>query len=244
MSNRVAILNVFIDAITMSAAIAKIEQFIADKTPRLVATANAEMVMLADEDPEMASILAAASLVVPDGAGVVWAGRHKGHNIPERVAGCDLVQNLFAVSAQKGYRIYLLGSAPGVVEKARDTVQERCPGVNIVGTHDGFFNDLDEALIINEIKTLHPDILLVALGVPKQEKWLSKHLASLNVPVSIGVGGTLDVLAGVMQRAPLWMQRANLEWLFRLLRQPSRALRMLALPRFVFRVIFSSAKPG
>ncbi len=237
MGIKATVLNVSIDNVIMSEAVAKLEQFIAEKTPHLVATANAEMVMLAQKDSELAAILANADLVVPDGAGVVWAARHQGYTMVERVAGYDLAQNLLAQAAVKGYRVFLFGSQSEIVEKAKTVAIERYPGLCIIGTRHGFFTAEDEPAIIQKIKAAKPDILLAALGVPKQEKWLAKNLTKLNVPVCMGVGGTLDVMAGAVKRAPLWMQRTSLEWLFRLLCQPQRAIRMLALPKFALKVI-------
>lgn len=235
---RISVLNVMIDAVTMDQAVARVEEYIT-KFDRchMVATANAEMVMMATEDPELHRILSNADLVVADGAGVVWAARHYGNPVPERVAGYDLAQNLLKRSAKNNCKVYFFGGAPGVADQAKKKAEEIYPGVNIVGVRNGFFNEKDEEEILNDIANSNPDILLVALGVPKQEKWLSKHLFELHVPVAIGVGGTFDVMAGIMKRAPLWMQKANLEWLFRLLMQPQRFFRMLALPKFVFRVL-------
>ncbi|MDR3564820.1 MAG: WecB/TagA/CpsF family glycosyltransferase [Negativicutes bacterium] len=221
----------------MSAAVDMVELFISQRKPRLVATANAEMVMLAQQDDVLADVLLQADLVVPDGAGVVWAARHLGFPVPERVAGYDLAQALMAKSALKGYRVYFFGGAPGVAEKAKEIAKERFPGLCVAGVRNGFFSAGDEQDIIADIRACRTDILFVALGVPKQEKWLAGCLSDLAVPVSMGVGGTFDVMAGVMRRAPVWMQKSGLEWLFRLGCQPQRFIRMLALPRFVLRVL-------
>lgn len=237
MHKRVAVLNVMIDAVTMSEAVEVLESYIAESKQHLVATANAEMVMMAQKDKELARILSKADLVVPDGAGVVWAARYKGFEVPERVAGYDLVQCFLARAAKQKYRIFLFGGAPGIAEQAKITAENRYPGVQIVGTRNGFFTEETEEAVIEEINASGANVLLVALGVPKQEKWLSRNLGKLSVALAIGVGGTFDVMAGTVKRAPLWMQRANLEWLFRLGLQPQRALRMLALPSFVMRVI-------
>jgi N-acetylglucosaminyldiphosphoundecaprenol N-acetyl-beta-D-mannosaminyltransferase len=236
-STKATVLGVLIDIVTMSEAEAKLEQFIAEKKPHLVATANAEMVMLAQEDQELAAILNQCALVVPDGAGVVWAARHQGYTMPERVAGYDLSQNLLAHAAKHGYRVFMLGSQTAIIEKAKKVAIERYPGLIITGIRDGFFTHQDEPAIIESIRAAKPDILLAALGVPKQEKWLARNLSKLNVPVCMGVGGTFDVMAGTVKRAPLWMQRISLEWLFRLLLQPQRVIRMMALPRFAVKVM-------
>lgn len=234
---RSKVLGIQIDRVTLAEALAKVEGFISEKKPRLVATANAEMVMLAQQDGELAGILNQADLVVPDGAGVVWACKHHCCPVPERVAGYDLVQTFLARAAVCGYRVYFFGGAPGIAENAREKAEELYSGLRVVGTRNGYFSQADEADIVREIQSCQPDVLLVALGVPKQEKWLWSHLQELAVPVSIGVGGTFDVMAGVICRAPLWMQQAGLEWLYRLGCQPSRVIRMMALPRFVLKVL-------
>ncbi len=236
MPKKVTILGVPVDAITMGEAVARIDGFIEKRTPVLVATANAEMLMRATHDGALRRILQGAAMVTPDGAGTVWAAHHLGQAMPERVAGYDMVQELMREAPAKHRRIFFFGSAPGVADKAKKKAEQLYPGIEIVGTRNGFFTAADEPAIIEEIKAAHPDILLAALGVPKQEKWLAKHLGELGVPVAIGVGGTFDVMAGVMKRAPRWMQRAKLEWLFRGMMQPQRAGRLLALPRFVLKV--------
>ena len=236
MAERVNILGVAVDAVTMPEAVAAVEYYMDARAGVTVATANAEMIMRATKDAALRDVLAAAALVVPDGAGTVWAARHLGHAMPERVAGYDLVQELLRRAPAAHRRIYFFGAAPGVAEKAKAKAEQLYPGIEIVGVRDGFFSaDMNDA-IISDIRTARPDLLLVALGVPKQEKWIHEHLAALGVPVAIGVGGTLDVMAGVMKRAPRWMQKAKLEWLFRGMLQPKRAGRLLALPKFVLKV--------
>ncbi|WP_074515483.1 WecB/TagA/CpsF family glycosyltransferase [Selenomonas sp. WCT3] len=220
----------------MSQAVAQVQDYMDEKQNVLIATANAEMIMRATHDKELRDILNDAALVVPDGAGTVWAAHHLGHDMPERVAGFDLAQELMRIAPQKKRRVFFFGSAPGVAEKAKAKAEALYPGIEIVGVRNGFFTEKDEPEIIAQIKAAKPDLLLAALGVPKQEKWLYKHKAELGVPVSIGVGGTLDVMAGVMKRAPLWMQKAKLEWLFRGMLQPKRAGRLMALPKFVLKV--------
>lgn len=226
----------------MEEAVAKVAAMARGEGSALVVTANAEMIMMATEDDELMRIINTAELVVPDGAGAVWAANHLGFPMPERVAGYDLVQEVMKLSPAAGYRIFLFGSAPGIAERARARAESLYPGINIVGTRDGFFSAEDEPEIIEEIRAASPHILLAALGVPKQEKWLARHRDELCVPVSIGVGGTLDVMAGAVRRAPLWMQRAKLEWLWRAALQPSRAMRLAALPRFVLRVMACRGK--
>jgi glycosyltransferase, WecB/TagA/CpsF family len=236
LAERVNILGVEVDAVTMTEAVAAVRAYMDERAGVMIATANAEMIMRATHDRELCTILNEAALVVPDGAGTVWAARHLGHAMPERVAGYDLAQELLRCAPAEGRRVYFFGSAPGVAEKAREKAEQLYPGIEIVGVRNGFFKDEDNAKIIEEIRTARPDLLLVALGVPKQEKWIHAHLAQLGGAVAIGVGGTLDVMAGVMKRAPRWMQKAKLEWLFRGMMQPQRAGRLLALPKFVLKV--------
>ena len=200
------------------------------------------MIMNAQHDEELCEILQSADLVVPDGAGTVWAAHHLGYAMPERVAGYDLVQELLKAAPERGDRVFFFGSAPGIAEAAKKKAEALYPGVQIVGVRNGYFTSDDEAGIIEEIRAAEPDILLAALGVPKQEKWLRRYRKELRVPVSIGVGGTLDVMAGNVRRAPKWMQKAKLEWLFRGLLQPKRAGRLVALPKFVLRVHRSKKK--
>ncbi|MBQ6131069.1 MAG: WecB/TagA/CpsF family glycosyltransferase [Selenomonadaceae bacterium] len=236
MTERVEILGVKVDAVTMTQAVGRVADLIAEKNSSLVATANAEMLLNATHDAELKKILNAANLVVPDGAGTVWAARHLGKHMPERVAGFDLVQELMKLAPARAWKFFLFGAAPGIADKAKLKAEELYPGIKIVGTRNGYFKPADEPEIISQIKNSRADILLAALGVPKQEKWLFKYKDELKIPVSIGVGGTFDVMAGVVKRAPLWMQKARLEWLFRAMLQPSRAGRLIALPKFVWKV--------
>ena len=236
MPKKINILGVNVDSLTRRGAVRQVEQYMDEKAGVLVATANAEMLMRATYDQELKDILNAAALVVPDGAGTVWAAHHLGHAMPERVAGYDLAQELMREAAARGYRISFSGAAPGVADKAKAKAEKLYPGIQIVGTRNGYFGPEDEPEIIADIQAAKPDLLLCALGVPKQEKWLKKYQQELGVPVSIGVGGTFDVMAGVMKRAPRWMQKAKLEWLFRGMMQPKRAGRLMALPKFVFKV--------
>lgn len=233
---RIEVLGVPVDSVDMKQAVQRLEKFINDGFPRIVCTANAEMVMIAQEDSDLLSILRNADLVLADGIGVVWAAKQLAQKIPERVAGFDLTQNLLACSAQKGYKVFWLGAAPGIAETAARNAATSFPGLITVGIQDGYFGD-DDSKVVEAIQHAQPDVLLCALGVPRQEKWLWLYRQRLNVPVMIGVGGTFDVMSGKLKRAPRWMQKVGLEWFFRLMMQPQRGFRMLALPRFVFRVL-------
>ncbi len=209
---------------------------------QVVATANAEMVMLARADAGFAALLAAADLVVPDGAGVVWAARHQGNPVPERVPGVDLTQALLAHAARNGQKIFFFGAAPGVAAEAARRAGDRFPGLQVAGVRDGYFSAGETPEIVAMINASGAELLFVALGVPKQEQWIQANRTALAPRIIMGVGGTLDVMAGRVKRAPVWMQRFSLEWLYRLLCQPSRFIRMLALPRFVAAVLFDKKR--
>lgn len=236
----VKILGVPVHPLTMDESVAVLETKLVHKEQAFVVTANAEIIMMCQKDKEYNTIVSEqADLVLPDGAGAVWAGRYLGYNIPERVAGFDLYNRMLQLSATKGYKAYFFGGAPGVAEAAKNKAEELYPGVKIVGCRNGFFKDSEEDAIIQDINTAAPDMLFVALGAPKQEKWLIKSREKLQAKILMGIGGSFDVLAGKMERAPKWMQDSSLEWAFRLYKQPSRFMRMLALPKFVLKVLFS-----
>ena len=231
------ILGVGFDPISMGQALQMLEEFIHSGKPHLAVTANPEMVMKARRDLLLAEILQRADLVVADGIGVVWAASFLGQEVPERIPGIELAEALLARAGEKGWRVFLLGGERGVAEKAAAAVSQRWPGLRIAGTHHGFFKGPEEEEILARLKEARPDILLAALGVPRQEKWLAAHLAELRIPVAVGVGGSFNVWAGVDRRAPSWMRRMNLEWLYRLVRQPWWIRRMAVLPLFVLAVL-------
>ncbi len=224
----------------MRDAVERIESLMATSASEMnhVVTANSEMVMMARERPDFARILERATLVVPDGIGVVWAARLLGDYLPERVAGIDLMDQVLARCAERGWRPFLLGAAPGVAEQAAAVLRQRYPGLEIAGVHHGYFEPADEAAVLDRIKSASPDLLLVAMGAPRQEYWIARHRHQLSVGVAAGVGGSLDVWAGHVTRAPRWMRDAGLEWAYRLIRQPRRLLRMTALPRFALIVLW------
>ena len=234
-------MGVPVHPMTMQEAVTALEERMQADMQTFVVTANAEIIMMCQEDAGYNQIIShEAELVLPDGAGAVWAGRHLGYKVPERVAGFDLYNQLLALSAKKGYKAYFFGGSPGVAEAAKAKSEELYPGVNILGCHNGYFTDADVPRIIEEINYSGAEMLFVALGAPKQEKWILAHRQELKPRILMGIGGSFDVLAGKMERAPKWMQDASLEWAFRLYKQPSRFMRMMALPRFALKVMFSS----
>lgn len=233
----IRILGVPVHPYKMKDAVDKILERIAEKKKTFVVTANAEIIMMGQSDTEYMSILNKAALVLPDGAGTVWAGRKLGFKVPERVAGYDLFLRLMAEAAQNNLKVFFFGAAPGVAAEAKQKFEILHPGVSIVGCRNGYFKDEDDLTIVEEINHSGAELLFVALGAPKQEKWLSKHQDILKPLLLMGIGGSFDVVAGKMERAPKWMQDASLEWLFRLYKQPSRFRRMLVLPKFVIKVL-------
>ncbi len=238
--NRVSILGVEIDNIDLKEAVNRIDGYIEQKKPSLVVTVNPEIIMLARDDSHFKAYLREAQMVTPDGIGIIIAARLLGKPLKQRVTGIDLISALFERSAEKKYRFYLVGAKPGVAEKAAMNIRDRYPGVEITGIQHGYFHD--DAPILDDIRRKAPEILLVALGMGKQEKWIRDRVQQSGIPVSIGVGGSFDVFAGETKRAPVWMRKAGLEWLYRLIKQPSRLGRMLKLPGFLLAVLFSEQK--
>ena len=237
MKNIATILGVPVVPYTMEEAVAKLTGDTLAKKRNFVVTANAEIIMMAQEDSEYKELLSeTADLVLPDGAGTVWAGNYLGYRIPERVAGYDLYLRLLEEAAKKNIAVYFFGGKPGIAEAAAAEGKRRWPGLTVAGCRNGYFSAEEEAVIIENINRSGAAMLFAALGAPKQEKWLAKFREQLKPELLMGIGGSFDVLAGKVQRAPKWMQDARLEWLFRLLKQPSRFGRMLALPKFVFAV--------
>ncbi len=203
--------------------------------PAQVVTINPEGIMLAREDAAFQRVIEEAFLVTPDGTGVLWAAKRLGAPLQERVTGIDLLEALAAQAAQKGRTIYLLGAKPGYAEKAADVLQQRYPGLQVVGCADGYFRG-QEAETIARIRKAAPDILFAALGMPYQDKWLHAHGPELGCSLMMGVGGSFDVLAGAVKRAPRLIQRIRMEWLWRLLSDPKRWRRYLAIPRYMWAV--------
>lgn len=236
MGERLEILGVGIDRIDSQQALQQIGAFIENGEPHQIVTANAEIIYQASKNEKMRNVINAAQMVTADGSGVVWASRQLGQPLAQRVTGIDLVNSICQQSAKEKWKIYILGSAPGVAATAAVNIRNKFPGCNIIGTHHGYFNAKEEKQILAELEQLKPDVLFVALGAPKQEYWIADHIQKLGIPVAMGIGGSMDVLSGNVKRAPKWMQKMSLEWLYRLLIQPTRFKRVLALPQFMLAV--------
>ncbi len=233
----ISILGFPIHPVTYASLLDLVSFFVEDGSPRQVCTANPEFLMTARRMPAFAAVLRQADIVLPDGVGLLWAAKRLGRPLPERVTGSDGIYLLAARAAQEGWRMYLLGSAPGVAERAGAELSRRHPGLIIAGSFAGSPSDEDYPGIAAGIRKAQPHILLVAYGAPRQDLWIAHHKQDLGVPVSIGVGGAFDHIVGVQRRAPHWLIRLNLEWLWRLATQPWRWRRQLDLPRFVWAVL-------
>ena len=236
---RVDILGVAVDRLDMPTALKRLDEFLRSKTPHIVVTADAAGIVQAQGDPEFLKILKTADMVTPDSAGVLWAAKKKGEPIKERVSGVDLTDKLCAMSADKGWRIYLLGSQPGVAELAAEKLRLKHPGCNIVGARHGYFPAESDEIVAQEVAAMKPDILLIAMGIPRQEKFIKKTQRIIGASVAMGVGGSLDVFSGKAKRAPVLFQKLKLEWLWRLVLNPSKISKAKFLPKFVMMVLKS-----
>ena len=232
----VNILGVHVNKYTMDDAVTKASELLESDSLSMIFTPNSEILLYASENPQFTDVLNSADMIVADGIGVVYGAKILGDPLKERVAGYDLVCNLFPVMAQKGKSVYLLGAKPGVAELAAQNLVKKYPGLVIAGTHDGYFKNDDE--VIADINAAAPDFLMVCLGFPKQENWIYNNRQVLNAKLAIGAGGCLDVFAGTVKRAPEFYCNHGIEWLYRLIKQPSRFVRMLALPKFGLKVLF------
>lgn len=229
--------DISVSTMSMDETVEYLAEAVRTKQAHQVITANPIMMMAALEDPAYMTIMQHAELVVPDGAGVVWAASRLDKPVTERVAGYDLLHELLRKGEPHGWKAYLLGAEPNVIQAAAARLRDMYPGIQIVGERDGYFTDEEDAEVIADIRAKQPDLLFVARSAKNQEPWIGKYKTELQVPVMMGVGGSFDVIAGKVKRAPeLWI-RLRLEWLYRLLKEPSRWRRMLALPKFMWRVL-------
>ena len=230
------ILGLKFDNVTMAEAIRIGEAFLDGDKPAVVVTPNAEIGYDASNDPNYRALLNQADLMLPDGAGVILAAKLRKTPLKEKVAGIDFARNMLSVFARRGTKLYLLGSKPGVAEQAAEKMKEIAPGLNICGCADGYFKD--ERPVIEKINAAGAEALFVCLGAPKQEKFMLAHRNELpTVRLMAGLGGSLDGFAGNVKRAPDWMIKCQLEWFYRLCKEPKRIGRMMRLPKYVVKAI-------
>lgn len=238
MPNSYNFLGVRVDDVTMDQVIKQVSTAISTKKPYNIITVNPELVMAATKNSEFKDVIASADIVTPDGIGLVIMGRLTGRRLHERVTGVDLCDRLADEANIKGWSIYLLGAAPGVAQQAAVNLQKKYPNLKIAGTSSADPDDASVNDIKNNIISSKPDILLVAYGSPTQELWIQKYREQFDPMVTIGVGGSFDFIAGSAKRAPKLVQKIGLEWLWRLILQPKRFKRMLALPKFAILSLF------
>ncbi|MFZ5969474.1 MAG: WecB/TagA/CpsF family glycosyltransferase [Bacillota bacterium] len=237
MRKRVDIMGAPIDQVTLDHALHRFIEFVNNDRCSMIVTPNTEIVMEAQTDEELLQILMEADLVIPDGIGLIYASKILNRGLTERVTGIDLMARILNYCNEEKRRVYFLGGKPGVAEKACENIKGKYPQISIVGVRDGYFKPHEEAEIIEEINHHMPDVLFVALGAPKQEKWIYGHRNDLKVKAAMGVGGSVDVWAGTVKRAPDVYQKFGLEWFYRLMKEPWRYKRMMVLPKFMVKVL-------
>lgn len=240
----VTILDVPVHRVTMDETLRSVQHFMEEPRLHQIVTVNPEFVMTAQRDPAFLRILQEADLCPPDGVGLLYAARWYGRPLPERVPGSELVYHLAGLAARQGWRLFLLGAGPGVAEEAAAILQDNYPGLAIAGAYAGSPAPAENEAIVRRINDSRADVLYVAYGAPRQDKWIARNRKALKtVRVALGVGGALDFITGRAVRAPRWVQRLGLEWLHRLLREPWRWRRMLAIPHFTLKVLLSGRPP-
>ncbi|MBE6573046.1 MAG: WecB/TagA/CpsF family glycosyltransferase [Ruminococcaceae bacterium] len=230
---KISIRGVNFDNVTMDEAVEICKCFLRDDSgAKIIHTPNAEITQLCVEDEKVKKTVNGADLIIPDGAGVVLASKILKKKLKCKVAGIELCENLARISGEMNAKIFFLGGKPGIPDKAAEKLLEKYPDMLIAGTNDGYFKSDEE--IIEKINASGADIVFVCLGVPKQEQWMEKHRKDLNIKLMGGFGGSFDVLSGTIQRAPKIFIKLNLEWFYRLCKEPKRIGRMMKLPKFIF----------
>ena len=234
-------LGCHIDRLDMAQTLARCEDLIARREFAQHVAINAAKLVAMQRDPEMRRIVEACELVSADGQAVVWASRLLGDPLPERVAGIDLMQALFALAERRGFRVFILGAKAEVLNQARAEIMARHPRLELAGTRDGYFSEEEGGAVAEEVREARPDILFVAMSSPRKEYWLGRHGRAIDVPFVMGVGGAIDVVAGITQRAPGSLQRLGLEWAYRLAQEPRRLWRRYAVTNIQFSIILAGA---
>lgn len=232
------ILGIHFDNVTLESATAYIMERIRRQEKGYVVTPNSEIAYLCKEDLNLKNIINQASLIIPDGIGIVYAAKILKQRLSGKVAGIDFAASLMSTMAKEGKSVYLFGAKPGIAEKAAENLQKTYPGLVLQGYRDGYFKT-DEEAIKSIRKAGHADVIFVCLGAPKQERFMHDHLEELDATILCGLGGSLDIFAGVSDRAPdIWI-KLGLEWLYRLYKEPKRIGRMMNLPKFMMTVMLS-----
>lgn len=225
MRPRIEMMGCYVDNLSMEETLQTIEGFIASGRPHQHVVVNVDKLVKAQKDPELRQIINDCALINADGMPVVWASRLLGKPLKERVAGVDLFESLMARSAQKGWRVYLLGAKEEIVSRVRDIYTQKYPSLVFAGHRNGYWTPEQEPGIVADIAAAKADLLFVAISSPKKEQFLGAYQAQMKIPFAMGVGGTFDVAAGKVKRAPVWMQKSGLEWFYRFLQEPRRMFR-------------------
>lgn len=232
------ILGCRVHSVDMDGVLEAVREFVNNRHTHQVVTADASALVIAQQDPEYMEIVNTADLVSPDGVGVLFGSKFTTKKLMERVSGVDICHKILEMAAEDGFSVFFFGAAPGVAEKAATKMMQQYPGLVVSGTRNGFFDDAaDTDAIVEQIKSSGAKVLFVALGIPKQEKWIKRNIDRLGVGVAIGVGGTFDVMSGNIKRAPKWYQKHGLEWFYRLTRDRHKIKKVMLLPKFVTMVI-------
>ena len=231
--NSTFVLGVRIDKVTFQEAVDTCKKLIDSNKRHYVVTPNPEIIVSAQKNSQFKEILNGSDLSIPDGIGIIWLSKIFGDSIPQRVSGIDLLESLVQVASESGLGVFLLGGQEGVAEKASKVLKSRYPNLRIVGTFAGDGAGSGDREVLKKIGQSHIDILAVAYGPGKQERWIKRNIEKIDVKLAIGVGGSLDFISMEKRRAPKWVQNIGLEWLFRLVNEPSRWKRQLALPVFI-----------
>lgn len=240
MHEKVSIYGVSYNNVTLDEAAALTEELLCEEKNHMVVTPNAEIAYMAAKDIKLGKVINSADMVVADGIGVVYASKIYGTPVKQKVPGVELGERVLKNAAESGRGVFFLGAKPGVAELAASKVSEKYPGINFVGIRDGYFKDDNE--VIDNINASGAEILFVCLGAPKQEMWMAKNKDKLNTRLMLGLGGSLDSYAGTVKRAPDIFIKLGLEWFYRLLKEPKRFGRMLALPKYMFAVMFDALR--
>lgn len=244
---KVSIFGVDIDNLNMDETVSIVEEYLKSDKLNVIFTPNTEIVMAAKEDETIKEMVNSADIVIPDGIGLIYGSKIRKKPLKERVTGFDISIKMLEIANENKYSIYLLGGKDGVARDAGEKIKKDYPDVNVAGYHHGFFkgshrdilDSEEESMIVNEINSLNPDIIFVGLGFPGQEKWIYHNRNRINSKVIIGNGGVMDILAGNAKRAPEIYQKLGLEWLYRLIKEPSRITRQIALPKFVISILIN-----
>lgn len=239
MTGRITLMGCHIDNLSMEETLARVGAFIASGLPHQHVVVNVDKLVKASRDPELRRIINECALVNVDGMPVVWAARLLGKPLKERVAGVDLFEALMRRAGEAGWRVFLLGAREEVVSAVRDTYQRKYPQLVVAGCRNGYWSgEQEEAAVVEQIRASRADLLFVAISSPKKEHFLGRYQAHMRIPFAMGVGGTFDVVIGRVKRAPLWMQKAGLEWFYRFLQEPRRMFRRYFIEDMAFIWLF------